>query len=158
MRSNVRRVPNQFRRMVQKANPRCCGGLGRWGMSSCERDCAVKLMRYKSSAGEQIFKTPLAEDLCGIRLCIRASATRLRGVKRSTRPPLGVDLQFTPPRDDSIAIGRPVVRDIGPACRGLFSYSDGTAARCSYLDDCALCDNARHSLSSLAAESVRQRE
>jgi hypothetical protein len=51
----ISRTVEQLRvngRVVQKANPRCSGGLGRSDMSSCERDCAVKLTRYRSSAGE----------------------------------------------------------------------------------------------------------
>src|SRR6516164_11052759 len=85
-------------------------------------------------------------------------ATKFHRVKRPIRPPPGLDVKFTPPLADSIAIGRPAVRDVGPTYRGLLLYSEGTAARCSYLDDCARCDNAQHSLSSPAAKSVRQTE
>ena len=46
-------------------------------------------------------------------------ATKFHRVKRPTRPPLGLDVKFTPPLDDSIAIARPTVRDVGPAYRGL---------------------------------------
>ena len=42
---------------------------------------------------------------------------------------------FTPRLDDSIAKVHPADCDIAPACCGAFPYSDGKAARCSYLGD-----------------------
>ena len=149
-------------RMVQKVDLRCCGGLGRW---ICRLPTDI-VPTDRCATGRRLARDSPKRFWLRIR-AVSAHATRCTSAHLQRgfaalkgRPDHRQGLTHNSRRLATIvyAIGRAAVRDTGPACRGLFSLLDGTAACCSYLDDCAPCDNARRSLSSPAAESVRQRE